>query len=67
MTLPKIPLPPEEPPTEGAGDVRGTYGYGRAAHGSDPRARYGFTPKPAVPTITEFPDDSVAAEEPAKE
>ena len=67
MTLPKIPLPPEEAPTEGTGDVRGTYGYGRPAHGSDPQARYGFTPKPAVSTITEFADDSVAEEEPAEE
>ncbi|MBN8957158.1 MAG: hypothetical protein J0H17_11415 [Rhizobiales bacterium] len=67
MTLPKIPLPPEEPPTEGLSDVRGTYGYGRPAHGSDPQARYGFEPKPAVSTITEFVDDSVATEEPAEE
>jgi hypothetical protein len=68
MTLPKIPLPPEEPPTEGVGDVRGTYGYGRPAHGSDPQARYGFEPKPpAVSTITEFVDDSLAEEEPAKD
>jgi hypothetical protein len=67
MTLPKIPLPPEEPPTEGIGDVRGAYGYGRPAHGSDPQARYGFAPKPAVSTMTEFADDCIAAEESAEE
>jgi hypothetical protein len=64
MTLPKIPLPPVEPSKETPGDVRGTYGYGRPAHGSDPQARYGFASnKPAASTITEVADDSAQEEE----
>jgi hypothetical protein len=41
-------VPPPRPQYAGlyvlAGDFRGRYGYGRAAHGSDPRASYGFQP-----------------------
>ena len=29
---------------EASGDMRGPYGYGRPAHGSDPRAHYAFQP-----------------------
>ena len=67
MTLPKIPLPPAEPSKEGVGDVRGAYGYGRPAHGSDPQARYGFeSNKPAAATIMAFVDDSAQEEETTK-
>jgi len=41
MTLPKIHSVPTIDIAE-RGDVRGPYGYGRAAHGSDPRATYRF-------------------------
>jgi hypothetical protein len=34
------------PEPEGTGDFRGSYGYGRAAHGSDAGARYGFDRHP---------------------
>lgn len=58
MTLPKIPLMPTEPVQEGVGDMRGAYGYGRPAHGSDPAARYGFEPQPSgASTKTEFVDE----------
>ena len=34
--------PREQPERSGRGDYRGAYGYGRPAHGSDPRGKYGF-------------------------
>jgi hypothetical protein len=37
-----------------ASDVRGPYGYGRAAHGSDPQAHYAFTPDVTAPLPSQF-------------
>ena len=48
MTLPKVsPIVSVLTPTP-EGDGRGRYGYGRPAHGSDPRAAYAFEPKDLV-------------------
>ncbi|MGQ7793793.1 hypothetical protein ACUN0C_15410 [Faunimonas sp. B44] len=33
---------PQSGPAPAEGDSRGRYGYGRPAHGSDPRATYTF-------------------------
>ncbi len=33
---------PQTGPSSAEGDFRGRYGYGRPAHGSDPRATYTF-------------------------
>lgn len=52
------PSGPNDPPSgkgEAApGDYRGTYGYGRPAHGSDPKASYGFGEiPPREPDVTD--------------
>ena len=47
MTLPKPNLSMEHEPAEG--DVRGAFGYGRPAHGSDPHATYKFSPSEFPP------------------
>ena len=51
MTLPRVAPMPSVPTAQG--DNRGPYGYGRAAHGSDPQARYQFVPNETIlPTTT---------------
>lgn len=56
--LPALPSDPqavsgETPP----GDYRGSYGYGRPAHGSDPNASYGFGEiPPGKPGAPEKPE-----------
>lgn len=42
MTLPKVATVPLVTDAALKGDPRGTYGFGRPAHGADPQAAYHF-------------------------
>lgn len=69
MTLPIVRDPVAEAPD---GDLRGPYGFGRHAHGSDPDARFGFDRAPhplpakgapAMPVAPALPQRAVVESE----
>ena len=60
MTLPQVISLPSDADAARRGDVRGTYGYGRSAHGSDPGATYHFRPGPDGPSRTQEYFDDIA-------
>jgi hypothetical protein len=51
MALPKVEPNPQIRATAGEGDVRGPFGFGRPAHGSDPLSEYGFVHDDVVEII----------------
>ena len=59
MTLPKAVGLPLDAYLKPVADRRGTYGYGRRAHGSDPQATYHFE-KPAGPAEMKDYGDEIA-------
>ena len=59
MAIPKADGLPLDIYLKQVADVRGSYGYGRRSHGSDPQATYHFE-KPASPTEAKDYVDEIA-------